>query len=68
MKAKTLNTLEYNKIIDMLTQQANSSMAKETLKKMKPMTNIGDIKDALAETTEFPGSSHEKITREVYVK
>ena len=23
---------------------------------------------ALAETTEFPGSSHEKITREVYVK
>lgn len=52
MKAKTLNTLEYNKIIDMLTQQANSSMAKETLKKMKPMTNIGDIKDALAETTE----------------
>ena len=52
MKAKTLNTLEYNKIIDMLTQQANSSMAKENLKKMKPMTNIGDIKDALAETTE----------------
>lgn len=52
MKAKTLNTLEYNKIIDMLVQQANSYMAKENLKKMKPMTNIGDIKDALAETTE----------------
>ena len=52
MKSKTLNTLEYNKIIDMLMQQANSYMAKESLKKMKPMTNIGDIKDALAETTE----------------
>jgi len=52
MKSKALKTLEYNKIIELLSNQATSKPAKEQLLKMQPMTNIGDIKDALAETSE----------------
>ena len=52
MKYKALKTLEYNKIIELLSNQATSKPAKEQLLKMQPMTNIGDIKDALAETSE----------------
>lgn len=52
MKAKTLKTLEYNKILDLLVQQASSSMAKEELKCLQPMTSVAEIKDALAETTQ----------------
>lgn len=52
MKAKTLKTLEYNKILDLLVQQASSSMAKEELKCLRPMTSVAEIKDALAETTQ----------------
>ena len=52
MKSKALKTLEYNKIIELLSNQATSKPAKEQLLKLQPMTNIGDIKDALAETSE----------------
>lgn len=52
MESKTLKTLEYNKIIEMLTAQASCDMAKETLLHLMPMTNVPDIRDALAETTE----------------
>ena len=52
MKAKTLKTLEYNKILDLLVQQASSSMAKEDLRCLQPMTSVAEIKDALAETTQ----------------
>lgn len=52
MKAKTLKTLEYNKILDLLVQQASSSMAKEELRCLRPMTSFAEIKDALAETTQ----------------
>ena len=52
MKAKTLKTLEYNKILDLLVQQASSSMAKEELRCLRPMTSVAEIKDALAETTQ----------------
>ncbi len=52
MKSKALKTLEYNKIIELLAEQATSKPAKEQLLKMKPMTNIGDVRDALAETSE----------------
>lgn len=52
MKAKTLKTLEYNKILDLLVQQASSSMAKEELRYLRPMTSVAEIKDALAETTQ----------------
>ncbi len=52
MKSKALKTLEYNKIIELLATHATSKPAKEELLKLKPMTNIGDVRDALAETTE----------------
>ncbi|MBR5516355.1 MAG: endonuclease MutS2 [Firmicutes bacterium] len=52
MKSKALKTLEYNKIIELLSGQATSGPAKEQLLKLQPMTNIGDIRDALAETSE----------------
>ncbi len=52
MKAKTLKTLEYNKILDLLVQQASSSMAKEELRCLRPMTSVAETKDALAETTQ----------------
>lgn len=52
MKSKALKTLEYNKIIELLSQQATSNPAKERLLKLKPMTNVGDVRDALAETSE----------------
>lgn len=52
MKSKALKTLEYNKIIELLSNQAASKPAKEQLLKLQPMTNLGDIRDALAETSE----------------
>ena len=52
MKSKALRTLEYNKIIELLVQQATSEPAKKELSKLKPMTNRGDILDGLAETSE----------------
>ncbi len=52
MKSKSFNTLEYNKILELLVSQAGSSMAKEQLKAIKPMTDIAEIRDAIAETTE----------------
>ena len=52
MKSKALRTLEYNKIIELLVQQAISEPAKKELSKLKPMTNRGDILDGLAETSE----------------
>ncbi|MBR6528867.1 MAG: endonuclease MutS2 [Firmicutes bacterium] len=52
MKSKALKTLEYNKIIELLSGQATSKPAKEQLLKLQPMTNLGDIRDALAETSE----------------
>lgn len=52
MNSKALNTLEYNKIIERLVTFANSEMAKKSLSILKPMTNIGEIREALSETTE----------------
>lgn len=52
MKSKTFNTLEYNKILELLVHQASSLMAKEELKALRPMTEIAAIRDALEETTE----------------
>ena len=52
MNSKALRTLEYNKIIELLVQQATSEPAKKELSKLKPMTNRGDILDGLAETSE----------------
>lgn len=41
MNEKAFKTLEYNKIIDLLTEQAASLKAKELCRSLKPMTDKG---------------------------
>ena len=55
MNEKVLKTLEYNKIIDQLTEYAYSDTAKQRCKKLRPITDIHEIellqlqtKDALS--------------------
>ncbi len=50
MQKKTLNKLEYNKIIDLLARQAQSFGGKEQCRKLKPMTSLARIDEAQAET------------------
>ena len=50
MNKKTLTKLEYNKIIDLLTEQASSFSGKERCRKLKPMISLPDIQSAQEET------------------
>lgn len=50
MNEKALKILEYNKIIDRLTEYASSSMGKELCKKLLPSANLADIEQNQAET------------------
>lgn len=52
MNKKVLNLLEYNKIIDLLSAQAGSTLARERIKELRPMSNMRMIQEALTETTE----------------
>ena len=52
MNKRALNVLEYNKILEMLSEFAVSSMAKDRIKSLKPSNNIYEIRDGLAETSE----------------
>ena len=52
MKEKTLNVLEYNKIIRMLEEQAGSEMTKKVISELKPFHGVSEIRESLAETTE----------------
>lgn len=52
MNEKAFRVLEYNKIIDLLGEQASSRMTKEIIGKLTPYVSLHEIKDALAETTE----------------
>ena len=52
MNKKVLNLLEYNKIIDLLSAQAGSALARERIKGFTPMSNMRMVKEALTETTE----------------
>ncbi|MGN0680543.1 MAG: endonuclease MutS2 [Candidatus Fimisoma sp.] len=52
MNSKALNILEYNKITEILSAQAASSKAGKILKRLRPMTDISSIREALAETGE----------------
>jgi DNA mismatch repair protein MutS2 len=52
MNNSVLRTLEYDKIIDLLTAQAGSGMARERIGRMKPLSNKRAVRDALTETTE----------------
>ena len=50
MNKKTLTKLEYNKIIELLTEQASSFSGKERCRKLKPMISLPDIQSAREET------------------
>ena len=50
MNKKTLSKLEYNKIIELLTDQASSFGGKERCKKLVPMTSLLQINTAQKET------------------
>ena len=50
MNKKTLAKLEYNKIIELLTNHASSFSGKELCQRLKPMTSLTDIQIAQEET------------------
>ncbi len=52
MNFKSLQTLEYNKIIEKLADCASCEQAKEMAEKLAPMTDINDINAALTETND----------------
>ena len=52
MNEKAFKTLEYNKIIDLLTEQAASPKAKELCRSLKPMTDKEKIEAAQTQTAD----------------
>ncbi|MDO4176292.1 MAG: endonuclease MutS2 [Bacillota bacterium] len=52
MKDKTLNVLEYSKIIEMLKEQAGSEMTKKIISELKPVYDVREIREKQQETTE----------------
>ena len=52
MNTKSLKTIEYYKIIDMLTDMASSEPGKALCRKLMPMTDTDAINKALRETTD----------------
>ena len=52
MNTKILKTLEFNKITDLLSDQAGSKLAKQRIEQLQPVSNIRMVSDSLTETTE----------------
>ena len=52
MNKKTLRTLEYNKIIDLLCEHATCASGRELCKHLKPSTDLGDIRLAQQQTSD----------------
>lgn len=52
MNQKTLQVLEYGKIIDMLQEEAGSELTRARIAELSPMTDPYDIRDGLDETGE----------------
>ncbi|HIT89706.1 MAG TPA: endonuclease MutS2 [Candidatus Merdenecus merdavium] len=52
MNTKVLKTLEYNKIIDQLTNMASSEMGKNLCKRLTPFTSLDAIEKAQKETSD----------------
>lgn len=50
MNEKVLKTLEYNKIIELLTEYSTSESGRELCRKLKPMTDLEAIEAAQAQT------------------
>ncbi|MGN1151108.1 MAG: endonuclease MutS2 [Lachnospiraceae bacterium] len=55
MNSKVLRVLEYNKIIDRLTEKATSEQGKKLTAALKPMTDLGAITQAQTETADALG-------------
>ena len=55
MNPKVLRVLEYNKIIDMLTDKATSEQGKKLTSALVPMTDLKDIAKAQTETADALG-------------
>lgn len=51
MNQKTLSKLEYDKIIDMLTDHASSESGKNRCRSLKPMTDLDEINTAQEQTS-----------------
>ena len=52
MNAKVLNTLEYNKIINRLTEHATSDPGRKLCRELVPMTDLEEIQTAQMETSD----------------
>ncbi|KNF07495.1 DNA mismatch repair protein MutS [Gottschalkia purinilytica] len=52
MKEKTLRVLEYNKIIDILSQKAESSLGKDIALRLTPSSDFNEVKTLQEETDE----------------
>lgn len=52
MKEKTLNTLEFYKVIEQLELRSASEIGKDRIRKIRPLTDIEMINDRLEETQE----------------
>lgn len=50
MNEKALKTLEYNKIITLLTEQATSQSGKNLCRELRPMIDLNDIRSAQQQT------------------
>ena len=51
MNKKVLKTLEYNKIIDMLVEEADSALGKDSARRLRPSSDHGEIVAMQAETS-----------------
>ena len=52
MNERTLRVLEYNKILEMLADQAVSRAAKRLAAELKPSDSVYDVREMLSETSE----------------
>ena len=52
MNIKTLKTLEYNKIVDLLIEKAESELGKDLAKKIVPLRKMENIEELQRETEE----------------
>ncbi|MCI8484980.1 MAG: endonuclease MutS2 [Lachnospiraceae bacterium] len=52
MNEKVLNTLEYHKIIDMLSEHATSASGKELCRNLRPATDLSEIQMAQQQTSD----------------
>ena len=50
MQAKSLEVLEYNKILEKLSKMARSSLVKKQILDLKPSTDVGYLDDELEKT------------------